>query len=169
MIMAAEKRYKCAFKHCIHESNELLPDQAVKIGNRYLHKDCAEIRQNIEKTRDIYYLRVSNTVVMSQLVKVIQHLVFNKKVDSGYLVFALTYALDNGMTIRSPYGLYYIVDNQRIKDAWSKKKAQETAEEIKSLMEDSKFKVDPKGDSFKFRASSVEGFESILKGINGNK
>ena len=64
----ADKVYKCAFKHCQHEPCEVSQGEAVKIGARYMHKDCAEKSKYIQKTRDLYFEKISNTVVMKQLV-----------------------------------------------------------------------------------------------------
>lgn len=161
--MAAEKIYKCAFTNCIHESRDIPQDQAVKMSTRYMHKDCAEISRNTIKVRDLYYEKISNTVVVSQLMKVINNLVFSKNVNSEYLVFALTYAIKNSIPLRSPYGLYYLVDNQKIKGAWSKKQSEKIAEEIRTSA-NKDINIDPKGCSFSYKNSPMAGFGSILGG-----
>ena len=53
--MAKAKVYKCGFCHCQHESCEISQDEAVKIRNRYFHKDCAETYNNIEEIKRLYY------------------------------------------------------------------------------------------------------------------
>lgn len=122
--MAETKTYKCGFRHCQHESCETSQDEAVKIKNRYYHEDCAKIYSNIEEIKALYYEKISNTVVMPQLVNVINNIIFKKKVDSDYFLFAVKYAINTKRKINYPQGLHYIIDDYRIKDAWKKKQLQ---------------------------------------------
>ena len=116
--MAKAKVYKCGFCHCQHESCEISQDEAVKIRNRYFHKDCAETYNNIEEIKRLYYEKISNTVVMPQLIRVVNDIIFKKHVDSNYLLFALKYAINTRRTINYPQGLHYLIDDYRIKNAW---------------------------------------------------
>jgi len=160
-----EKTFKCAFKHCQHESCEISQDSAVKIGNRYMHEDCARISENITKIKDTYYEKISSTVVVKQLVGVINNIVFKKNVDSEYLLFALNHAINAKIPVKSPYNLHYLIDNQRIKDVWNKKKSKEIADEIRSEAEQSSI-AKPIDSSFNYSSSNNVGFGGILKGGN---
>ena len=120
----AEKTYKCGFRHCRHESCDVSQGEAVKIKNRYFHEDCAEIYNNIEAVKQLYYEKISNTVVMAQLVSVINNIIFKKNVDSNYLLFAVKYAINTKKKINYPQGLHYLIDDYKIKDAWKKKQMQ---------------------------------------------
>lgn len=128
--MANPKIYKCGFRHCQHESCEVSQDEAVKVKNRYFHKDCAEIYNNIEEIKSLYYEKISNTVVMPQLISVINNIIFKKNVDSKYLLFAVKYAINTKKKINYPQGLHYIIDDYQIKNAWEKKQTQ-TISQIK--------------------------------------
>lgn len=122
--MTKTKIYKCGFRHCQHESCEVSQDEAVKIKNRYYHEDCAKIYSNIEEIKTLYYEKISKTVVIPQLVSVINNIIFKKKVDSDYFLFAIKYAINTKRKINYPQGLHYIIDDYRIKDAWKKKQLQ---------------------------------------------
>ena len=161
----AEKKVKCAFKHCQCESRELSRDHAVQVGKRYMHPECAEKSEYIAKIRDLYYNEVSSTVVVKQLVNVINNLVISKNVDPKFLYFALNYAISNKIPIRAPYGLHYIADNAKIKAAWKKKQAAEIAREIKTDVSD---QVSPmlNADTFKYTAHPTSGVGGILGGNN---
>ena len=161
--MSQDKYFKCGFKHCKHE-NDVSQDEAIKVGTRYMHKDCLEISKNITKIRDTYYEKVSKTVVVKQLVSVINGLVITKNIDSAFLLFALNYALTTNIPIKSPYGLHYIVDNQRIKDAWNKKKSQEIVAKMKDEAEHEVNKSEQV--KFKYIATENNGFNSIFNGGN---
>jgi len=158
-----EKTYKCSFKHCQHESCELSQGEAVKIGNRYMHKDCAETSGNLTKIRDLYYEKISKTVVMSQLINTINNIVFKKNVDSGYLLFALNHAISAKISVKSPYGLHYLIDNQRIKQLWEKKMAQKIVEEMKEKSQNQEYETQEV--KFTYNAEKDKGFGNLLGGI----
>lgn len=122
--MTKTKIYKCGFRHCQHESCEIPQGKAVKVKNRFYHEDCAKIYINIEEIKTLYYEKISNTVVMPQLTSVINNIIFKKHVDSGYLLFALQYAINTKRKINYPQGLHYIIDDYRIKNEWEKKQLQ---------------------------------------------
>lgn len=157
------KVFKCAYKHCKHESCDIPQDDAVSVGNRYMHKDCAQKREYIQKTRDLYYEKVSSTVVMKQLVNVLNTLVNNKNVDPVFLYFALDFAISNKFPMNSPYSLHYIVDNKRIKAAWKKKKAGEIANQIKEEATNAEV-IPNRGTSFKYTSNIEKGFGGIFGG-----
>lgn len=161
--MAKPKTYKCAFKHCKHQSQVLQENEAVKVGNRYMHEDCARTSENMIKVRDVYYERISQEVVMKILVRVIQNIVLEKGIDAEYLVFAIEYAADNKIPIRSPYGLYYLVDNYKVKEAWKNKNIEKRVSEIKKEAEQNVI-IDPQANKFNFKQTFTGGFGSIFGG-----
>jgi len=157
-----EKVYKCSFKHCQHESCEVLQGEAVLVGKRHMHKDCSEISENIANIRDLYYEKISNTVVIKQLVSVINNLVFKKNIDAGYILFALNHAIVAKIPIKSPYGLHYLVDNKRIKDLWNKKQAEKVVAKMKEEMLESPNKPDVDEAKFNYIAEEKSGFGDIF-------
>lgn len=162
--MSQEKTYKCAFKHCKHETQDILESESEKVGNRYMHKDCAKTSINITKVKDLYYEKISKTVVMKQLVSVINAIVFNKNIEAEYLFFALSYAISNKIPIRSPYGLHYLIDNNKIKSTWKKKQSQIIRESINE--EEFILPEENKPTSFSYSIEENTGFGGIFKGGN---
>lgn len=153
--MAETKMYKCGFRHCQHESCEVPQGEAVKIGNRYYHEDCAKIYKNIEEIKKMYYEKISNTVVMPQLVSVINNIIFKKKVDSDYFLFAVDYAINIKKKINYPQGLHYIVDDYRIKDAWHKKQMQS----ISKIKFEAKYNDEP---IFQVKKTKEKGLDNLF-------
>jgi len=155
------KEYTCGFKYCSHENKKVPEGEAIKSGTRYFHKDCLRVRDNMDAVKRIYYENISNTVVIAQLVKVIQTIVINKGVDSEFLLFAIKYAVAKKMTIRSPYGLHYLIDNAMIKNAWNAKQAKEEKQKITELA-----KLQPRESEVTFTVAKrkKEGFDSIFGG-----
>lgn len=144
--MAKPKVYKCGFRHCQHESCEVSQEEAVQVGRRYFHSDCAEIYYNMQEIQRLYREKISNTVVMPQLLSVINNIVFTKHIESSYLLFALKFAINTKISIRSPYSLHYLVDRYQVKEAWKKKQSQK----VRAV----KFEAAPqKAPTFSFAAS----------------
>lgn len=157
-----EKTYKCSFACCPYKDKIIQPEDLVENGKKKMHKECAKNSENMLKIKTLYYEKVSNTVVMSQLVKVIKDIITLKKVDSDYFYFALKYAVDNKMKINSPYGLHYLIDNNRIKMAWKEKRSAEIANEIKE--QERNTIIQPNANTFNYSLEVSSGFGNILKG-----
>ena len=161
--MAKNETVVCSYKHCKHKEKEVQKEKAVKVGNRYMHSDCAITSSNMLKIRDTYFERVSKTVVMKQLMSVLNNIVFKKDVDSSYLLFALNYAINNKIPIKSPYSLHYIIDYNNIKDAWKKKQVSSIKKEIEI---DESLIMDNKPSNFKYTKEDNVGFSGIFGGGN---
>lgn len=148
------KEHTCNFRFCPYE-NKIVPEgTGVLSGKRWFHEDCLKTRDNMEAVKRIYYEHISQTVVMSQLVKTIQNIVINKGVDSEYLLFAVKFVVTKRQTIRSPYGLHYIIDDPTVKAAWERKKMQDEQRKQRRL--------EKEAVQFTAKQSEKEGFERIL-------
>lgn len=130
--MPKPKTYTCGYKYCQHDNKTLTEGMCAKIGKYHYHYDCAEYKQKIAEARDLYYNNISNTVVMSTLLRTINNIVFGKKVDPSYLVFAIRHAISCGIEIKSPYSLHYLIDNKRIKQLWDKQQKKENEKKLSS-------------------------------------
>lgn len=157
------KVYKCAFKYCQHSPCEVSQGEAVKVGKRYMHKDCAEKSKYIEKTRDLYFEKISNTVVMKQLVNVLNNLVIQKNIDPKFLYFAVNFAITNKIPIKSPYSLHYLVDNDRIKKIWNEKNSIQIVKQIKKELENIN-PVQSIDNTFNYSSQKNVGFGKIFGG-----
>ena len=68
------KHYKCGFSHCAHADGKVPENEAVKIGTRYWHKDCYEVSETIKDIRETYLEKISSSVVVSALNKIINNI-----------------------------------------------------------------------------------------------
>lgn len=93
--------------------------------------------------------------------KTINNIVFDKKVDSEYLLFALKFAIAQNITLNSPFGLHYIINNTNIQKAWRSKQAR--AEEAKMKEEIKKLQIKAEVN-FSFKNQKKDGFDSIFGG-----
>lgn len=115
-----QKTCRCGWKYCKHEPTDISVGSAVRIGTRWYHEDCAHKRTGMIALRDYYYENVDKAVVMKQLVNAIKTLIVDKDVDPDFALFALKFALKNDIKVKSPYSMYYLVSNFKIKEAWSR-------------------------------------------------
>ena len=119
---------QCSFKNCQHESKQIDLDSEEHIcdkksyAKKYYHKDCYTNKCNIEKAIDLWYKHIDKDVSFPSLMRILKELVFKKKNDSGYIVFALKYCIDNDYNLNYPPGLRYFIERQEIKDAYAQKK-----------------------------------------------
>jgi hypothetical protein len=115
-----EKVYVCGYTHCLHINEKVKEEDSVIIGNKHLHKECAEIKSKIDTLKDLYYDEIDKNVKFVELVGVLNNIVFKKGVSPDYMIFALKYSIDKRIRIKSPYSLHYLVTNKVITQLWKK-------------------------------------------------
>lgn len=121
--MAKSDTRKCRYTNCLHESKDinLETDKFIKDGSSYYHEDCHHTKQNIQLIKTLWHDHIDGMVVYSQLMKILNQLIFHDKVSSDYLVFAIKYAINHDdIKLRYPPGIRYVIGNQRVKDAYTK-------------------------------------------------
>ena len=178
----------CRYAHCLHNSKEIDISCEPYIQMKktfYFHKDCFEAKQLAEKQAKIvkktenakkiankntkadieyiknqWFLHISNTVVISELKRVLNDLI-GRGISTEYLTFTMDYIVDHKMPLRYPNGIRYYVDKEEIKSAYQKEKLRKSG--IKSFSdftaEDSK-----NAPEFTINNSAKKGFGGILKG-----
>lgn len=134
----------CRYKYC-KEKEELTEETAETILSFKYHKKCAKKINGKKAIRDLYCQKVSNTVVMALLNKVIQNMIDVKEISPEYLYFALRYAINHGIPIKSPNSLPYIIDNYEIKNAFKKFQTKNVKKEVVAPIEEKEitFNIEP--------------------------
>lgn len=151
---------KCAYKHCLYVSNEIKPEDDVVRGTKHYHRKCCDAMDTIKEIIDVYYTKVSSTVVMTKLVRIINNIVFTKQVDCHYLLFALKQAIAKNWVIRDPASLQYMVDDYNIKKKWESEQGRRIIEEAKQQS----VADDVSAPSFKVSSDKPLGFDTIFGG-----
>ena len=148
----------CKYCNCRHNEKinvDVEPYYKDRYG--YYHEDCYEEKCDLQLFRDIWKKNISNTVVISQLNKVLRDLLLNCGVSSEYLLFVLKYVIKNHQQLRYPNGFRYYVDKQDIKDEYEKSK--------RVFVKQDQFVADTSTDNsptFSIRKKEY-GFQSVLK------
>lgn len=144
--MAAKQKIKivhCRYPKCsmLHESTELNKNEAVQGGskNSYYHPDCYHTLKTVNEIRDLFCKEVDPAITgkqISQLVSIVNNMIFSKNVDVDMILFALKYFIRNKPgKLRYPGGIAYIVQDKDVVWAWNKEKERKVKEEIKSKAE----------------------------------
>lgn len=156
---SGDKTRVCQNKRCKHGGKILIDSEPfVKEKNGYYHESCFQEKKDMMLIRDLWMKHVSATVVISQLNKVLSELLDIPGVTSGYLVFVMQYVIDNHCKLRYPMGFKYYVDNQNIRDAYTKK--------TKPVVKQAQFVVKQDIDNVPVFSAPKKpsGFASILGG-----
>ena len=152
----------CSYRHCLYVTKEIPPPDDVIRNGKHYHKKCLETSENIKAIVDLYYKKVSDTVVMKTLLATINNIVFTKQIDSKYLLFALQKAIEKGTRIKAPYSLQYVIDDYAIKEEWKRIYAAKIKREAQeNSVVDESAKQAPK---FKRSSGKPEGFDGIFGG-----
>ncbi len=175
-----QRQYKCGFSHCEHGGKVNL-DEAVKIGARYWHKDCYETSELVKEIKDDYLENISSSAVISFLSKVINDIVYGKKLENKkltkaqsnleaarYLSFCLKYAINHSIPITHVPGLYYLIDNVKIRKEYEKELELKVQKEIKQSIETEEVSMKPidlsEGTKKQTQYANNTGFGSIFGG-----
>jgi len=146
---------KCKYSKCLHDTRELNKDEAVKVGSTYYHEDCLRTKEDIKQIVTLFQQKINANPVYSQLQSVINNIVFIKGLGSELLLFGLKYYIENKIPLNYPQGLYYVVQNKEMINAYHKKKVIMLG------------KVDIKNEdnsAFIHVPAKVKGFEDIIRG-----
>ena len=136
--MAKTKNVKCKYTHCKHPDVELPKEEMIRVGNWYYHPDCYKEKETIQKIIDIYQKYFEENPIFTQLRSVINDIIYKKKVDSQFFLFAIIYAVNHHKVINHPPGLYYLVKNEEILAEWNRRQYSQLKKEVKKeVVEDS--------------------------------
>ena len=140
----------------MHDNKELLREDAVnpKKGLFY-HKDCYQTQEEIKEIIDLFSKKINPNVVYSQLRHVINTIVYDRKIGSDLLLFGLKYYIRNKISLNYPLGLYYVVQNKKMIDAFNKYKANQISRKIELTEDDH--------TEFQHIPAKINGFADILQ------
>ena len=155
-----EKVYCCRYAHCKFADKKLPANKMILSKGLYYHRECFAERENINKIIKLYVEIIDPSVVVKQLRGAINNIVFDKNVDSGYLLFALQYNLKMRIkNIKSPYGLHYLINDRRFKEAYDRYKDEKNSVSVKLPYDN----ISISSTTFKSKPPNKKGFNKILK------
>lgn len=153
-----DKIVKCRYSRCNHDLKELPIEDAILSGKgSYYHKDCFKQNEEIKQIIDVFKIYIDPMVVIVQLRSVINNIVFDKCIDSEYLLFAVKYAITNKLNLKHAMGLHYIVGYKNIQEAYMKEKNKKVTEQKKIEI------IETEDLPFYFNPTKQKGFQDIIK------
>lgn len=147
---------KCSLVHCLHESRELTEeDDVVTVGKKSYHADCYEVEIQTKKVCDLFYEKVNPHTVYSNLRKIVNEIVYEKGISPDVLYFGINYYLNNHIPLNYPAGLFYVIQNKKMMEAYNKTKVKKLNYKFEvETDKDNKYQYNPKNNN--------SGFSSIL-------
>lgn len=147
----------CKYINCRHKAKiniESEPFQTDRFG--YYHEDCFQEKRDLQLFRDQWKRYISNTVVISQLNKVLNDLL-NLGTTSDYLLFVLDWVIKKNKNLRYPNGFRYYVDWPEIKDEYKRSKCPRIGHDAFTAKD-----ATNNAPIFSIR-NKEQGFQSVLK------
>ena len=81
----ADKQYVCAYPHCLHHGEKVSVSEAVVIGKKYYHWDCASIKQEIQDCAQTYVEYMNEKSQYPIVLRIINTLVFKNSVPIEFV------------------------------------------------------------------------------------
>lgn len=150
----------CGYSHCKHDNKEVDKTDAVKVGNRYWHKDCFEESNTIREIIDIFQNKCNPQVVIPALRKVINTIVYTKGNDAKFLLYGVKYYVSHKIPLNYPGGLYYVLQNKDVKKEWDKTIAKQM--KVEFHLDEENIKDKEVDTSFKYKDTNKSKFSGIL-------
>lgn len=105
---------KCRYKYCPY-GGQVEKEEAVKINNKYYHKDCYQNQQHWKKFMELYdkYV-VPRTKEGFQIIgKAIKQLLVDKNQPIEYLLYILCQIIREKKSLNSIFGLHYYINDYK--------------------------------------------------------
>ena len=145
----------CKYSHCLHNNREIEKEKAVRVGNAYYHSDCFKTKEDIEEVVNLFKTYINPNPVYAQLQSVIKNIIFVKGVQSDFLLFGLRYYIEHKIPLNYPQGLYYVIQNKDVANAYNKTKTKEVKKSVEI--------TEQTETQFKFVPTKNKGFADIIK------
>lgn len=81
----ADKEYVCGYTHCLHDGEKVKSSEAVVIGKKHFHWDCAEKKQEITDCVNSYMDCIEDKTQYPIATRIINTLVFKHQVPTAFI------------------------------------------------------------------------------------
>jgi hypothetical protein len=153
------KIYKCGYNQC-KLGKEVTKDIAIKHGVKYYHKECLKEALNKNEIRKLFFEYINPTEVATVLNRTINNIIDIKNVSSDFLLYALKYVIKNKLILNHAGGLYYIINNDKIKESYNKELIKSKVEGIKKEAVNTDYSNETQ---YKFNQEQQNGWGNILQ------
>lgn len=113
-----DKEYVCGYAHCLHNGQKVKESEAVILGKKRYHWDCALTKQEIEEIRSIYMNRIDEKADWRMVTKILNDLILKYGLEIDYVRYVIEYYADYGIKVKSPFSLLYLRTNSVMRRKW---------------------------------------------------
>lgn len=126
----AEKQYVCGYAHCLHCGQKIPQSEAVVVGGRKYHWDCAAHKQQMQRIRNTYFSELNEETSDKEeeknkfkiLAKVLNDLIYKNNVDIDYVEFCINHYAAYKWKFKNPLMLCNLKDNKVMERKWERSK-----------------------------------------------
>jgi hypothetical protein len=156
--MVKKENYKCGYSKCSF-GGEVNVNEMVKHTNKNYHQSCLKEMLDKNEIRNLFYENINKTEPYANFTRILNRIVHELKIGSDFLLFALQYAIQNKYPLKHAAGLYYLINDDKAKDAFMKKNNREKIIKMKSEIVETESK---KEISFSLNQEK-QGWDCIFK------
>lgn len=102
-----ERKYKCGYNHCLHQSEKVLASDAILLGDKRYHADCAEIKRRIQDCASLFLSYDREKSEYPIVLRALNTLVFKYRVPVDFILNNIATS-ENYYRDKSPQILYGI-------------------------------------------------------------
>jgi hypothetical protein len=109
---------KCNYKHCPY-GGQVEKEKAIKVKNKYYHKNCYLNQENWKKFIEIYdkYIIPKTKEGFTIIGKGLKQLI-NKEPNVEYLVYVLCQIIKQQRPLNSIFGMHYYINDYKIRNQY---------------------------------------------------
>lgn len=85
MAVLADREYVCGYPKCLHHGDKVRESEAVVIGKKHYHWDCAAMKKDIKDCVDSYIGLTGDNSQFPIVTRIINTLVFKNKVPVEFI------------------------------------------------------------------------------------
>lgn len=113
------EKHQCSATNCIYETRDIEEkDLARGGGNKYYHRKCIEYRERMGDCVATYLKYISSETPKNLLGRAFKEMIYTKGIDPNYILFCIQQCALTHKRLKSVFSLYYIMDNNNMRDAY---------------------------------------------------
>ena len=88
----ADKEYVCGYNHCLHHGKKVKASEAVVVGDKHYHWDCAALKQEIQDCANTYIEYTGDKTQYPTVMRILNTMVFKNEVPIEYIKKKIEYS-----------------------------------------------------------------------------
>ena len=80
-----DREYVCSYNHCLHHGEKVKSSEAVVIGKKHYHWDCAAMKQEIQDCVNTYMSYIDDKTQYPTVCRIINTMIFKNEVPVEFV------------------------------------------------------------------------------------